>query len=428
MKLTAIGFGLYLVALGTSASAAQVTYHRDVVPILQKHCQTCHRAGEAVPMTLTSYAQVRPWAKAIKQAVSKRTMPPWFADPSVGHFTNDRRLGPAELATLTAWVDQGAPEGNAKDAPPPVTFADGWAIGQPDVVFEMPEAVPVPAQGTVDYTYLIVPTGFTEDKWVQFAEARPGERAVVHHIIVFAREPGSKWLRKYPVNKAFLPSGGGDGGGQFITGFAPGTPPEALREGQGKLIKAGSDLVFQMHYTANGKPATDRSRIGLRFAKTTPTQRVLTLAAVNSKFVIPPGAEAHRVDGATTLHQETELIGLLPHMHLRGKSMEIRAAYPDGQVEKLLWVPGYDFNWQLWYQLPRGKRLPAGTRIEATGVFDNSANNRNNPDPKAQVVQGEQSWEEMMMGFFNIAFDAQVDPTSVLRAPKKPVEPTGGND
>ncbi|MCC6539500.1 MAG: thiol-disulfide isomerase [Bryobacterales bacterium] len=413
-----------------AAPSTPISYHRDIVPILQKHCQTCHRPGEAVPMTLTRYAEVRPWARAIKQAVSTQAMPPWFADPAVGHFSNDRRLGSADVAKLTAWVDQGAPEGDAKDSPPPVQFADGWAIGEPDVVFAMPETVAVPAKGTVDYTYLIVPTGFSEDKWVQFAEARPGDRAVVHHIIVFAREPGSKWLRKYPVNKAFIPSGDGGGNGEFITGFAPGSPPEALREGQGKLIKAGSDLVFQMHYTANGKAASDRSRIGLRFAKTTPTQRVMTLAAVNSKFVIPPGAEAHRVEGMATLHRETELIGLLPHMHLRGKSMEIRAAYPDGQVEKLLWVPRYDFNWQLWYQLPRGKRLPAGTRIEATGTFDNSANNRNNPDPRAEVRQGEQSWEEMMMGFFNIAFDAATDPAAILRAPKKAAtEPSsGGND
>ncbi|MBM3788609.1 MAG: cytochrome c [Acidobacteria bacterium] len=413
---------------GLAVAAPKLTYHREIAPPLQKHCQTCHRAGEAVPVTLTSYAEVRPWAKAIKQAVGSRKMPPWFADPYVGHFTNGGRMSPADLATLTAWIDQGAPEGNAKDAPLPVQFAEGWAIGQPDAVLEMPESVPVPASGTVDYTYIIVPTGFTEDKW-HFAEARPGDRSVVHHIIVFAREPGSRWLSKYPVNKAFVPRGGGDGGGQFITGFAPGSPPEALREGQGKLIKAGSDLVFQMHYTANGKATADRSRIGMRFARTTPTQRVLTLAAVNSKFVIPPGAAAHVVDGATTLHQDTELIGLLPHMHLRGKLMEIRAACQNRKVNIFLRFPGYEFNWQLWYQLQRGKHLPAGTRIEATGTFDNSGNNRNNPDYKAEVRQGEQSWEEMMTGFFNIAFDAQIDPMSVIRAPKRtPPGPSGGND
>ena len=383
-------------------------------------------------MALISYKDARPWAKAMKQAVLSRKMPPWFADPHVGTFTNDRRMSESEIGTLSAWADAGAPEGRAKDAPPPLTFAEGWTIGKPEAVYEMPEDADVPASGTIEYTYFIVPTGFTEDKWVQLAESRPGNRSLVHHIIVFARDPGSKWFRQYPVGKGFIPNkgGGGEGGGQFITGFAPGSPPEALRAGQGKLIKAGSDLVFQMHYTSNGKPGRDRSKVGLIFAKEQPTQRVLTLSAANGKFAIPPGAPAHEVSGGMTLYQDTELIGLLPHMHLRGKSMEMRAVYPDGQVEKLLWVPGYDFNWQLWYQLPRGKVLPKGTRIEATGTFDNSANNRANPDPTAEVRPGDQSWEEMMMGFFNVAFDAKMDPASIFRAPKKtdgkPAGQTGG--
>ena len=403
------------------AGFAAPTFHKDIVPILQKNCQGCHRPGEAVPMSLISYQDARPWAKGIKQAVLARKMPPWFADPHVGTFTNDRRMSEAEIATLGAWADAGAPEGKAKDALPPLKFAEGWTIGKPEAVYEMPEEAAVPAKGTIDYTYFIVPTGFTEDKWVQFAESRPGNRAVVHHIIVYARDPGSKWLREYPVGKGFIPNKGGNGdfGGQFITGFAPGAPPEALREGQGKLIAAGSDLVFQMHYTANGQAGRDRSKVGLIFSKTPPTQRVLTLAAGNGKFVIPAGAPAHAVEGAMTLYQDTELIGLLPHMHLRGKSMEMRAVYPDGKVEKLLWVPGYDFSWQLWYQLPRGKVLPKGTRIEATGTFDNSANNRNNPNPNVEVRPGDQSWEEMMLGFFNVAFDAKLDPMSIMRDPNK---------
>jgi hypothetical protein len=424
MNLRLTGSTLILsaaVALAAPNAPAKPTFHKDIVPILQKNCQGCHRPGEAVPMPLLTYQQARPWAKAMKQAVASRKMPPWFADPHVGSFTNDRRMSESEIATLTAWADTGAAEGKAKDAPAPLQFAEGWAIGKPDVIYEMPEEVDVPASGTIEYTYFIVPTGLTEDKWIQLAESRPGNREVVHHIIVYSREPGSKWMRKYPVGKAFKPGGDGGGGmGQFITGFAPGAPPEALRAGQGKLIKAGSDLVFQMHYTANGKAGKDRSVVGMTFAKETPAQRVLTLAAVNSKFVIPPGDPSHSATGSITLHQDTELVGLFPHMHLRGKSMEMRAVYPDGQVEKLLWVPGYDFNWQLWYQLPLGKKLPKGTRIEATGTFDNSANNRHNPDPKAEVRQGEQSWEEMMMGFFNVAFDAKLEPESLYRAPKKP--------
>ena len=435
IRLTGSALILSTISVLSAANPAGVkpTFHKDIVPILQKNCQGCHRSGEAVPMPLMSYTDARPWAKAMKLAVLSRKMPPWFADPHVGTFANDRRMSESEIATLAAWVDAGAPEGRAKDAPPPRVFAEGWMIGKPDVVYEMPEEADVPASGTIEYTYFIVPTGFTEDKWVQFAESRPGNRALVHHIIVYSREPGSKWLAGYPAGKAFIPNhrgGSGNDFGQFITGFAPGSPPEALREGQGKLIKAGSDLVFQMHYTANGKAGKDRSRVGLVFSRQEPTQRVITLAAVNSKFVIPPGAPAHVVDGSMTLHQDTELIGLFPHMHLRGKSMEMRAAYPDGQVEKLLWVPAYDFNWQLWYQLPRGKMLPKGTKIEATGTFDNSANNRYNPDPAAEVRQGDQSWEEMMMGFFNVAFDAKLDPTTILRAPRKKAAPasTGGGE
>lgn len=419
--LCPFALALTTAAAASGATVAKPTFYSDVLPILQKNCQSCHRPGEAVPMSLISYEDVRPWAKAIKQAVATQKMPPWFADPHVGKFTNDRRISEQEKTTLISWADSGAAAGDRKAAPAPLQFAEGWTMGKPDVVFEMPEEVDVPASGTVEYTYLIVPTGFTEDKWVQLAESRPGNRAVVHHIIVYARDPDSQWLRQYPVGKAFLPNkgGGGDGGGQFIVGFAPGLPPESLRPGQGKLIKAGSDLVFQMHYTANGKAGKDRSKVGLIFNKEKPTERVLTLAAATSKFAIPAGAPAHAVNASMTLHQDTELIGLLPHMHLRGKSMEMRAVYPDGQVEKLLWVPAYDFNWQLWYQLPLGKKLPRGTRIEATGTFDNSPNNKYNPDPTVVVRHGEQSWEEMMMGFFNVSFDASIDPMTIFRAPKK---------
>jgi mono/diheme cytochrome c family protein len=420
--------GLTVISAATAASkSSEVTFYKDVLPVLQKNCQQCHRAGEAAPMQLFTYKEARPWAKAMREAVITRKMPPWFADPHVGKFTNDRSMSEAEIDTIVKWADSGAKEGNAKDAPPPREFASGWIIGTPDVVYEMPEPYDVPSSGTIDYTYYIVPTGFTEDKWVQLAEARPGNRSVVHHIIAFARDPNSKWMREYPVGKAFVPnksnrgSGeGGMGGGEFISGFAPGAPPEMLRQGQAKLIKAGSDIVFQMHYTTNGKAATDRSKVGLIFAKEKPTHRVLTLAAQNGKFVIPPGAPAHSVDGAITLQGDAELISMLPHMHLRGKSMEMRAVYPTGEMEKLLWVPNYDFNWQLWYQLPRGKVLPKGTRIEATGTFDNSPNNKNNPDPAKEVRWGDQSWEEMMIGFFDVAVPADMNPADLLRAPRKP--------
>ncbi|HZO54071.1 MAG TPA: cytochrome c [Bryobacteraceae bacterium] len=422
--------GLLLFALASASAASKsahtVTFYKDVLPVIQKNCQGCHRPGEAAPMVFMSYEGTRPWAKAIKQAVLLKKMPPWFADPHVGKFTNDRSMSEAEIQTLVSWADAGAPAGNAKDAPVPVSYTEGWTIGKPDKVIEFPEAIPVAASGTIEYTYIIVPTGLTEDKWVQMAEARPGKRAQVHHIIAFVRQPENKWFRDYPIGKPFIPKkGGGMGMGEFLTGFAPGAPPEILRSGQAKLIKAGADIVFQMHYTANGTATEDISKIGITYSTSPVKQRVLTLAAADNKFVIPPGAPNHRVDGAITLHKETELISLLPHMHLRGKAMEISAVYPTGEREKLLWVPAYDFNWQLWYQLPVGKVLPVGTKIEATGYFDNSANNKANPDPTKEVRYGDQSWEEMMFGFFDVAIDVNINPIDVIRAPKKPAAATG---
>jgi hypothetical protein len=413
-----------LAILATAATAAaEPTFYKDVLPVLQKNCQSCHRAGEAAPMAFTSYESTRPWAKAMKEAVASRKMPPWSAAPGVGKFTNDRSLAADEIATLVQWADSGAKAGKATDAPPPAKFTDGWIIPTPDLVLDMPEEYEVPATGTIEYTYFIFPTGFTEDKWVQQAEARPGNRGVVHHIIAFVRDPRSKWLRDYPVGKAFVPKGnrgGAESSGGFITGYAPGLPPEQLRAGQAKLIKAGSDIVLQMHYTTNGKVATDRSRVGIVFAKEPVTHRVVTLAATNGKFVIPANADNHQVDSAITLHAESELVGLLPHMHLRGKAFEMRAVYPTGETEKLLSVPRYDFNWQLWYQLPQGKTIPRGTRIEATAWYDNSRNNKHNPNPDVDVRWGDQSWEEMMIGFFNVSVPVSVNPVDLIRAPAKP--------
>jgi hypothetical protein len=410
-------------AVACNKASTDVTFYKDVLPVLQRNCQECHRPGEAASMSLLSYKEVRPRAKAMKEVVLSRRMPPWFADPRVGRFTNDRSLSKAEIETIVNWVDGGTVEGDPQDAPVPRQFVEGWRIGKPDVVFEMPAEYEVPAAGTIDYTYFIVPTNFTEDRWVQMAETQPGNRSVVHHIIVFVREPKSKWLGEYPVGQALVGIGEGPTNVEILTGFVPGVPPLILGPGQAKLIKAGSDLVFQMHYNANGKAAKDRSKVGIVFAKEPPRRRVVMLNVANTKFVIPAGAPTYSVNGAITLHGESELIALQPHMHLRGKSMEMRAVYPSGEVEKLLWVPNYDFNWQLWYQLPRGKVLPKGTRIEATGMFDNSPKNKNNPDPTSAVRSGTQSWDEMMIGFFEVAIDVKMSPMDLIREPKKQVPP-----
>lgn len=419
-------FVMFLGAAGSlfaaTNSTQQVTFHKDVEPILQARCQNCHRPGEAAPMPLLTYKEARPWAKAMKQAVLSRKMPPWFADPSVGHFKNDRSLTAKELETLVGWADTGAREGDAKDAPAPLKFVDGWNIGKPDQVFEMPVPYEVPASGTIAYQYIIVPTNFKEDKWITASEVRPGNRSVVHHVIAFIREPGSKWLKDAAPGVPYAKGTGADEGGAsgWAGGYVPGFPAKPLDPGQALLVKAGSDIVFQMHYTANGKQANDQTKIGFVFANEAPKERVFALAVQNRKFVIPAGAANYKVDGALTLWAPSRLIGLTPHMHLRGKAFEFRALYPDGKSEKLVFVPKYDFNWQLTYEPAEDKILPAGTRLECSAWFDNSPNNPNNPDPKTEVRWGDQSWEEMVFGGLNIAVDAKSDPRDLLRAPKKP--------
>ncbi len=421
--------GLAVAALCAAASTSPtVTFYKDALPVLQKNCQSCHRAGEAGPMQFTSYESTRPWAKAIKAAVASKKMPPWFADPHYGKFSNDRSLSEAEMKTLVSWVDDGALAGNPKDAPKPVEFADGWTIGKPDMVFELPTPVSVPAAGTIDYQYVVMHTGFTEDRFVQFAEARPTDREHCHHIIAFIREPDSPWMKDAPIGVAFVPEkkkeGGGGGNGDFLAGYAPGTIPYTLRPGQVKLVKAGSDIVFQLHYTANGKVGTDRSRVGVIFSKSTPTERILTLASANPKFAIPPGDGNYRVDSKVTLQEDATLVMMLPHMHLRGKSFDYRITYPDGKQEKILDVPNYSFSWQLSYYLAQPLKLPAGTTIECTAYFDNSKNNPFNPDPTKEIKFGEQSWDEMMIGFFDVAVSMDKNPADLMR-PKKGQKPAG---
>jgi hypothetical protein len=424
MKLLGIlGIGLAVLASAETKPTLR-TFTKDVVPILQARCQTCHRPGEAAPMSLLTYQEVRPWAKAIKEAVLLRRMPPWFADSSVGHFKNDRSLSQSEISTLISWVDTGAPEGNAKDLPPALEFVTGWNIGEPDLVLEMPQAFDVPASGTVDYQYVILPQKFPEDRWVQAAEVRPGARSAVHHVIAFIREPGSKWMRDKAPGVPFVPDANEKGDrpsitGDVLAGYAPGVPAVQLAPGQGRLVKAGSDIVFQLHYTANGKPAQDRSKVGVVFCKAPPETRVMTLAANNSRFTIPPGDPNYKVESQLELAHDVTLRALAPHMHLRGKDFEYRLIYPTGEQQTILRVPRYDFNWQLWYNPSEAMLLPKGTKVACTAHFDNSANNPANPDPSKAVKYGEQSWEEMMIGFFDVAFDAKLDP-KLLLPEKKP--------
>lgn len=417
---------LLFAAAAAAAPPAAPTFHKDVEPILQRSCQGCHRPGEIGPMPLLSYGQVRPWAKAIKNSVSTLKMPPWFADPSVGHFRNAMRLTKDEIATLAAWADTGAKQGDPKDAPPPVKFADGWRIGDPDHVVVMPTAFDVPAEGKVEYQYVIIPSGFTEDKWIQAIEARPGDRAVNHHIIVFVRPPGSRWLASMKPGDIFDMSQvpekerGALMSAEWLHGYAPGTPPEILPEGQAKFVPARSDFVLQLHYTTNGKPGSDRSRIGMVFAKQTPRERVMTIPAQTTRFEIPAGADNYPVDIAFTIQGNARLLGIAPHMHARGKAMTVRLKQPGEETARELLKMRWDFNWQLWYELADPIPLTRGSTVEATAVFDNSSNNKFNPDPTKSVRWGEQTWDEMAMAILNVAFDAKMDPSELLRPPKKP--------
>jgi hypothetical protein len=380
-----------------SPASGSPTYYRDVLPILQSHCQECHRPGESAPMPFTSYSQVRPWAKAIRAQILGGKMPPWFADPCCGRFSNDRSLSASERDTLVRWVDSGAMEGNSRQAPPPRAWPTGWNLPTPpDSVVETARPFLVPAKGVVEYQYFIVPTSFREDRWVTAAECKPGNPSVVHHAVVYVREPGQTWT--HGPTKA-----------DILTIYTPGASPTVLPDGMAKLVKAGSDLILEIHYTPNGEPVQDRLRVAMIFAKSPPRKRVLTLQMDNGTFVIPPGNPNFRISVRGTLPNDALLLGFFPHMHLRGKAFEYLRILDNGQPETLLKVPKFDFYWQLSYQLAEPLPLKKGTQLEWVAWFDNSANNPRNPDPGEAVRYGQQSWEEMMIGFFDVAVDPDVD-------------------
>ena len=422
-------FAVCSLALSAAALAAP-TYHKDIEPILQNNCQGCHRPGEIGPMSFLTYKDVRPWAKAIKAAVIEKKMPPWQADPHFGKFRNDRTLTSDQQSALTAWVDSGAPEGDPKDAPKPVAWTEGWNIGKPDLVFEMPRSFTVPPEGTIDYQYVIIPTNFKQDTWVKAAEVRPGSRTAVHHVIAFIRPKGSRWLEGLKPGEISVPppverkarKNEDDGSDLFgvdlLVGYAPGLQEQVLSPGHAKLVPAGSDIVLQLHYTATGKATSDLSRVGLVLAKEPVTKRVLTLQATNAKFAIPPFDPNYEVTSETTLWADSQLVWLMPHMHLRGKDFRYKAVYPTGESQILLNVPKYDFNWQIAYEPETPVTLPKGTRIECLAHFDNSPNNAANPDAKKEVRWGDQTWEEMMIGWFGVAIDPKMDIRELFMAPK----------
>ena len=390
-----------------ATAGPRVTYTKQVARLFQDHCQECHRPGEAAPFALLTYADAAAWSAAIREAVDERRMPPWHADPAHGHFRNARRLADADRDTLLAWVDQGCPEGDPADLPPPRQFVRGWAIGKPDEVFTLPEAVEVPAEapkGGIPYKFLVVSEPFPEEKWVQAVECRPGTPAVVHHITAFLVAPGTdvhRWQQRSDLEQ-LITSYSDDG---FLGGYGPGEDPLTLPPGQAKHIPKGARIAFELHYTPNGTACSDRSYVGLVYAKEKPPHPVLTGSAMQPLLLIPPGAANFRVTATRTFDRPALLLSLCPHMHLRARSAAFHLLLPDGSREVLLSVPRYDFNWQTNYYLAEPLRIPKGAKIEFEVCYDNSAGNPNNPDPTKFVTWGEQSWDEMMIGFFEYCWE-----------------------
>ena len=369
-----------------------VTYASHVAGILQNSCQNCHRPKSAAPFSLLTYDDAKRWAASIQEVVDDRRMPPWHADPKFGHFANDRRLSAKDRATLMAWVAQGTPLGDPKDIPPAKKFAEGWVVGEPDVVFEMPNEYTVKPDGFINYEYFRIPTGFTEDKWVQSVECMPGDRSVVHHIIAYLDEPNTRQGEEP----------------NHLGGYAPGELPSVYTPGIAKKVPAGSSILLQVHYTPMGKIKRDRSRVGFIFAKAPPQHEAITKGIVNEKFRIPPNASNEKVESRMKFGQDSHILSFMPHMHLRGKDFRYEAVYPDGRTETLLSVPAYDFAWQSYYRLKEPLAVPKGTVIHCVAHFDNSDKNLANPDPNKEVRWGDQTYEEMMIGYIDYYRDKPI--------------------
>jgi peroxiredoxin len=383
---------------GERPEVGAVTYAADVAPILRDRCQVCHSPGEVAPFSLRTFEDARRWAQSIAEVVDEGLMPPWYVDPAHGRFANDRSLSPRERAVLIAWADQDAPPGDLASAPEAFASSNGWTIGEPDIVFEMPEPFDVPAEGIVDIQKFHIPTNLSEDVWVQSAQVLPGDRAVVHHICIFVIDPSQKAPKgaSRELRRDMMPE---------LVCYAPGDMPALYPPGVAKKIPAGAVLEMQVHYTPIGTPRFDRSSVGLRLARGPIRRMAVTRGVSNRDFVLPPGAPDVEVLGEYTIRQDAHLLSLTPHMHYRGKSFKYTATYPDGRREVLLNVLFYDFNWQTAYRLAEPKFLPAGTRIDCVAHFDNSSDNSANPDPTRAVRWGEQSFDEMMIGYLDYCVD-----------------------
>jgi hypothetical protein len=416
MQVLIVSATLLTLAARPSTTAQQPspntpTFSRDVAPILYKQCVSCHRPGEIGRMSLLTYEQARPYAKAIANAVTNRTMPPWHADAPAGTFHNERLLTDGERATLTAWAAGGAVNGDPRDLPAPPTFSDGWALGKPDVVLEMREDYRVPATGTVQYEWLYIPTNFSEAKWVKSLEIRPGNRSVVHHVLIYYRAkpdaktppiarpnqknqsnppPDEPGVSSHPrrTDLAGMPP-------RLIATYAPGTNPQVAPAGTAFRLEPGGILELQMHYTATGQPATDRTKVGVTFSTDPSPREVRAQHFMNMSMKLPAGAADVAVTTDLEFLQDATVWGLFPHTHLRGKRWAYTLELPSGEKKSILSVPRYDFNWQTYYMFKEPLQVPRGAKIVSTAWYDNSAANKNNPNPKVDVLWGDQTWQEM---------------------------------
>ena len=422
MKKPVVAGAAVLVVLAVAASggsghaaqstAAPPTFARDVAPILYANCVTCHRPGDIAPMSFATYNDARPWARAIEKVIVDGIMPPWHADAPTGTFENERRLTAAEKDTIRRWVAAGAPQGDPGVAPAAPVFADGWRIGKPDAVFEMQESYTVPAKGKIEYEFFYIPTNFTDTTWLQAIEVRPGNRSVVHHVLVYYLAPPeapapARALRVVPEHNRIPPRQDERGiavhpqqrirgmQGRLLATYAPGTDPQVFRPGTAVRLPPGGTLELQMHYTATGTAGTDRTTVGMMFTKEPPAEEIRPAQFLNAQFTIPAGAQSHQVDTEVEFLQDATVWGLFPHTHVRGKRWHYTLALPDGTMKPLLSVPKYDFNWQTYYMFKDPVQVPKGARIISSAWYDNSAANRSNPDPTIDVRWGNQTWEEM---------------------------------
>jgi len=379
-------------AKDSSSSKAEVSYVKDIAPLIQQKCVSCHSAGNIGPFAMSSHKKVKGWSEMIREVVLAQRMPPWHADPHFGKFSNDRSLTADEMSKLFAWIDLGCPRGEGED-PLTVTAASAkpvlWDLGQPDLIVPLPKAQTIPATGVLQYRYVDSSFEMPHDGWLRASVVRPDNRKVVHHVIVRVKYPeGAKGKPEEEV---------------FLTSWAPGNTSPECPPGTGKFLPKGARFNFELHYNTTGKPETDQSEMGLYLAKEAPKMVLETRAAENRDFSIPPGEADARTHALYSFKSDTLIYDLIPHMHLRGSWFKYEALYPDGKKETLLSVPNYDFNWQTEYRLAQPKRVPAGTWLLCTGGFDNSTRNPYNPDPAKRVKHGLQSFEEMFMGFMNVA-------------------------